>query len=184
MPLPSCLRRWPVRPRIAALALTLLHREAGDRPAPAPPPADGLGKVRVALARLEAAASALNGAADAVSTAARLAEQRLGDTADNADATASPHASAPPAAAAERAASELTRTASLMSDLAGAASKIDGVVELIQAITGHTYLIACRAAADRAGDELRAHPGRESAQPAVLAAAATPVIMARRRAAN
>jgi methyl-accepting chemotaxis protein len=161
-------------------AVLAFRREAGVRLAPAPPPGDGVGKVRVALARLEAAASALNGAADAVSAAARLAEQRLGDTADNAEAAASSRASAPASEAATRAAAELARTADLMSDLSGAASKIDDVVGLIQAITGRTYLIACRAAADRAGGELGDHPGREGAQPVVLAAAARPVIMARR----
>ena len=127
---------------------------------------EALAKVRGAATRLETASSALNGAADAVSSEARDAEERVGAASLNVTSAAS---SAEELAAsigeiamqaatstevARRAVTEAQRTVQTMSQLAAAATRIGEVIGLIQAIAGQTNLLALNATieAARAGD--------------------------------
>jgi len=125
-----------------------------------------LAKVRSTAARLETASSQLNGAADTVSDEARTAERRVdiasGNVTEAASSVEELAASISEISAqalrstevARRAVEEAHSTASTMSDLNGAASRIGEVVGLIQAIAGQTNLLALNATieAARAGE--------------------------------
>jgi methyl-accepting chemotaxis protein len=125
-----------------------------------------LAKLRGAAERLETASAALNGAADAVSAEARVAEERVAAASDNVSAaaasaeelTGSIGAIAAQASksteVADRAVSEAQRTVTTMSDLGNAATRIGEVIGLIQAIAGQTNLLALNATieAARAGE--------------------------------
>jgi methyl-accepting chemotaxis protein len=125
-----------------------------------------LSKVRGASERLETTASALNGAADAVSAEARSAEERVGAASQNVASAASAAEelagsigeiatqAAKSTEVAGRAVSEARRTVRTMSELGGAATRIGEVIGLIQAIAGQTNLLALNATieAARAGE--------------------------------
>jgi methyl-accepting chemotaxis protein len=125
-----------------------------------------LAKVRGAAERLETASTALNRAADAVSTQARSAEERVGAASMNVTSAASSAEelatsigeiagqAATSTEVASRAVSEAQRTVETMSQLATAATRIGEVIGLIQAIAGQTNLLALNATieAARAGD--------------------------------
>jgi methyl-accepting chemotaxis protein len=128
-----------------------------------------LAKLRGAAERLETASVDLTGAADAVSQEARTAEQRVGSASGNvttaAGAVEELRASIGEIAAqanrstevANRAVVEAERTASTMSQLGVAATRIGEVIGLIQAIAGQTNLLALNATieAARAGESGR-----------------------------
>jgi methyl-accepting chemotaxis protein len=125
-----------------------------------------LAKLRGAAQRLESTSATLNGAADAVSAEARDAEQRT--TAASVNVTAAASSVEELAASigeiasqatkstdvAGRAVAEARRTATTMSELGLAASRIGEVIGLIQAIAGQTNLLALNATieAARAGE--------------------------------
>lgn len=125
-----------------------------------------LSKVRDAAQRLEATSGNLNNAANAMSAEARHAEDRVGAAAENVTAAASSveelAASISEIAGqanksttvAGRAVEESRRTATTMSELGNAATRIGEVINLIQAIAGQTNLLALNATieAARAGE--------------------------------
>ena len=127
---------------------------------------EGLGKVREAANRLEAASSRLDTSATGMSAEARTGEGRVRAASGNITASAGSVeelvASIGEIAAqaesstdvAARAVAESHRTTKTMSALAGAATRIGEVVNLIQAIAGQTNLLALNATieAARAGD--------------------------------
>jgi methyl-accepting chemotaxis protein len=127
---------------------------------------DSLAKVRGAATRLETASSALNGAADAVSSEARVAEERVGAASFNVTSAATSAEelatsigeiamqAATSTEVASRAVTEAQRTVQTMSQLAAAATRIGEVIGLIQAIAGQTNLLALNATieAARAGE--------------------------------
>jgi methyl-accepting chemotaxis protein len=127
---------------------------------------ESLAKVRGAATRLETASSALNGAADAVSSEARIAEERVGAASLNVTSAASSAEelttsigeiamqAATSTDVASRAVTEAQRTVQTMSQLAAAATRIGEVIGLIQAIAGQTNLLALNATieAARAGE--------------------------------
>jgi methyl-accepting chemotaxis protein len=125
-----------------------------------------LAKLRDAAQRLETTASAVNGAADSVSTEARDARERVGTAADN---VASAAGSAEELAAsigeiagqaasatevAGRAVAEVQDTVKTMVELGSTATRIGEVLGLIQAIAAQTNLLALNATieAARAGE--------------------------------
>jgi methyl-accepting chemotaxis protein len=130
---------------------------------------EALAKLRGAAERLEAASVNLTGAADAVSQEARTAEGRVGMASGNVTAAAGAveelRSSIGEIAAqanrstevANRAVVEAERTASTMSQLGVAATRIGEVIGLIQAIAGQTNLLALNATieAARAGESGR-----------------------------
>jgi methyl-accepting chemotaxis protein len=125
-----------------------------------------LAKVRGAAHQLEITSAQLNNAADAVSAEAQTAENRVGEASHNVTAAASSveelassigevaAQSAKSTDVANRAVSEAHRTMATMTELAGAATRIDEVIGLIQAIAGQTNLLALNATieAARAGE--------------------------------
>jgi methyl-accepting chemotaxis protein len=125
-----------------------------------------LAKVRDASHRLEVTATQLNSAADAVSTEARTAEQRVGVASGNVTAAAGSveelaasigeiaEQATRSTQVASRAVKDARRTVHTMSELGGAATRIGEVVGLIQAIAGQTNLLALNATieAARAGE--------------------------------
>ena len=127
---------------------------------------EALAKVRGAATRLETASSALNGAADAVSSEARDAEERVDAASLNVTSAATSAEelatsigeiamqAATSTEVARRAVTEAQRTVATMSQLAAAATRIGEVIGLIQAIAGQTNLLALNATieAARAGD--------------------------------
>jgi methyl-accepting chemotaxis protein len=125
-----------------------------------------LSKLRSASQRLETASSALDGAADTVTSEARSAEKRafaasqnvtsaagaaeelsasIGEIASQADKSTT---------IASQAVSEARSTAAAMTELSAAATRIGEVIGLIQAIAGQTNLLALNATieAARAGE--------------------------------
>jgi methyl-accepting chemotaxis protein len=125
-----------------------------------------LAKLRDAAQRLETTASAVNGAADSVSTEARDARERVGSAADN---VAHAAGSAEELAAsigeiagqaanatevAGRAVAEVQDTVKTMAELGSTATRIGEVLGLIQAIAAQTNLLALNATieAARAGE--------------------------------
>jgi methyl-accepting chemotaxis protein len=127
---------------------------------------ESLAKVRGAATRLETASTALNGAADAVSSEARVAEERVGAASLNVTSAATSAEelttsigeiamqAATSTDVASRAVREAQRTVQTMSQLAAAATRIGEVIGLIQAIAGQTNLLALNATieAARAGE--------------------------------
>jgi methyl-accepting chemotaxis protein len=127
---------------------------------------ESLAKVRGAATRLETASTALNGAADAVSSEARDAEERVGAASFNVTSAATSAEelatsigeiamqAATSTEVASRAVTEAQRTVQTMSQLAAAATRIGEVIGLIQAIAGQTNLLALNATieAARAGE--------------------------------
>ena len=127
---------------------------------------EALAKVRGAATRLETASRALNGAADAVSSEAKDAEERVGAASLNVTSAASSAEelttsigeiamqAATSTEVASRAVMEAQRTVQTMSQLGAAATRIGEVIGLIQAIAGQTNLLALNATieAARAGD--------------------------------
>ena len=127
---------------------------------------EALAKVRGAATRLETASRALNGAADAVSSEARGAEERVSAASLNVTSAATSAEelatsigeiamqAATSTDVASRAVTEAQRTVQTMSQLAGAATRIGEVIGLIQAIAGQTNLLALNATieAARAGE--------------------------------
>ena len=125
-----------------------------------------LDKLRGAATQLEASSTKLTGAADAVSAEARIAESRAGAASQNVTTAASSveelaasigeiaGQAAKSTEVAARAVSEARRTATTMSELGGAATRIGEVIGLIQAIAGQTNLLALNATieAARAGE--------------------------------
>ena len=144
--------------RSEAIALTIRSFEGSV--------AQALDNLRTASRRLEAAASALNDAADSVSTEARTAEERAGAASRNVAAAAGSaeelagsigaivNQAEKSTAVAGHAVSEVKRTVATMSHLGAAAARIGEVVDLIQAIARQTNLLALNATieAARAGD--------------------------------
>ncbi|MEA2928500.1 MAG: methyl-accepting chemotaxis protein, partial [Hyphomicrobiales bacterium] len=127
---------------------------------------ESLAKVRGAATRLETASTALNAAADAVSSEARDAEERVGAASLNVTSAATSAEelatsigeiamqAATSTEVASRAVTEAQRTVQTMSQLAAAATRIGEVIGLIQAIAGQTNLLALNATieAARAGE--------------------------------
>jgi methyl-accepting chemotaxis protein len=114
-----------------------------------------LAKLRGAAERLETASVDLTGAADAVSQEARTAEQRVGSASGN--VTTAAGAVEELRASIGEIAAQAHRTASTMSQLGVAATRIGEVIGLIQAIAGQTNLLALNATieAARAGESGR-----------------------------
>jgi methyl-accepting chemotaxis protein len=144
--------------RSEAVAAMIKHFEASVGTA--------LAKLRAAWQQLETAATALNGAADAVSAEARTAETRVGAASENVTSAAG---SAEELAGSigeiavqaekstevsARVVAEARRTGEAMQGLASAATRIGEVIGLIQAIAGQTNLLALNATieAARAGE--------------------------------
>ena len=125
-----------------------------------------LAKLRGAAHRLETTSTKLNGAADAVSTEAISAENRVSAASQNVTAAAGSveelassigeiaSQAAKSTEVARRAVSEAHRTTNTMSELGNAATRIGEVIGLIQAIAGQTNLLALNATieAARAGE--------------------------------
>jgi methyl-accepting chemotaxis protein len=125
-----------------------------------------LDKLREAAQLMEITSTQLNGAADQVSAEARTAEQRVAVASRNVTAAASSveelavsiaeiaEQASRSTEVAARAVKDARRTVGLMSELAGAATRIGEVVGVIHAIAGQTNLLALNATieAARAGN--------------------------------
>jgi len=149
-------REREARARVIATTIAAFERSVNE----------GLTKVRDAAERLETASSRLNEAADGMSQEARNGENQVlaasGNIADAAGSVEELAASIVGIAGqtqtstevAGRAVAEARRTATTMSELANAATRIGEVITMIQAIAGQTNLLALNATieAARAGE--------------------------------